>query len=97
LAATIETASEVAGPTLAVVDEANRQLQRTSDDMLAVGSALSFGFAAGLLVGGAPRIIAAAAFLPSAMMAMTMFGRGRPRSGYRFAALRRRPASWGQS
>ena len=43
--------------------------------MLTVGTAPAFGFAAGLLIGGANRLLVAAAFLPVAMMGLTLLDR----------------------
>lgn len=57
------------------IDDANRQLRGGSDATLAVGSALSFGLAAGLLIGGAPRLIVVGAIIPAVMMVLTLFNR----------------------
>jgi len=46
-----------------------------SDEMLSMGSALSFGLAGGLLLGGAPRLLVAAAFLPAVAMVLTLLDR----------------------
>jgi hypothetical protein len=43
--------------------------------MLTVGSALSFGLAGGLLLGGASRFLVAVALVPAAMMALAMLDR----------------------
>ena len=66
---------EVAATTRSAIEDANRQMRSGSDQMLAVGSALSFGFAAGLLVGGANRLFIAAALVPAAMMGLQMLDR----------------------
>jgi hypothetical protein len=55
--------------------DANRQVQAGSDQILSIGTAVSFGFAVGLLIGGASRIIVAAAFVPVAMMGLTLLDR----------------------
>ena len=76
---------EVAATTRTAIEDANRQLRAGSDEMLTVGSALSFGLAGGLLLGGASRFVVAAALLPAAMMALAMLDRSsrstRPTSG----------------
>jgi hypothetical protein len=66
---------EVAATTRTAIEDANRQLRDGSDEMLTVGSALSFGLAGGLLLGGASRFIVAVALLPAAMMALAMLER----------------------
>ena len=49
-----------------------------SDEMLAMGSALSFGLAGGLLLGGAPRAARRGAFLPAVAMVLTLLDRSKP-------------------
>ena len=61
--------------TRSAIEDANRQIRAGSDEMLALGSALSFGFAMGLLVGAAPRLLVAVALIPTAMMSLTMLDR----------------------
>jgi hypothetical protein len=56
-------------------EDANRRIQAGTDEMLTVGTAVSFGFAVGLLVGGASRILVAAAMVPVAMMGLTLLDR----------------------
>ena len=66
----------------AAIEDANRQMRAGSDEMLAVGTILSFGFAMGLLIGGATRILVAAALTPAAMMGLTLLDRSsRARAG----------------
>ncbi len=55
--------------------EANRQIRTGSNEILIVGGALSFGFAMGLLFGGANRLAVAAALLPAATMGLTILER----------------------
>jgi hypothetical protein len=55
--------------------EANRQVRTGSDEILIVGGALSFGFAMGLLFGGANRLLVAGAMLPAATMGLTILER----------------------
>lgn len=66
---------EVAATTRSAIEDANRQIRSGSDEMLSVGSVLSFGFAVGLLVGGANRLLIAAALVPTAMMGLTLIDR----------------------
>ena len=55
--------------------DANRQVQAGSDQTLSIGTAVSFGFAVGLLIGGASRLLVAAALVPVAMMGLTLLDR----------------------
>jgi hypothetical protein len=66
---------DVAATTRSAIEDANRQMRAGSDEMLAVGTILSFGFAMGLLIGGATRILVAAALVPAAAMGLTMLDR----------------------
>jgi hypothetical protein len=66
---------EVAATTRSAIEDANRQMRAGSDEMLTIGSVLSFGFAMGLLIGGASRVLVAAAFVPAAMMGVTLLDR----------------------
>jgi len=66
---------EVAATTRSLLVEANRQIRAGSDEILIVGSALSFGFAMGLLFGGANRLLVAGAMLPAASMGLTILDR----------------------
>jgi hypothetical protein len=77
-AAASDAASQVpamAESTRTVLLDANRQLRTGSDEILIVGGALSFGFAMGLLFGGANRLLVAAAMLPAASMGLTILER----------------------
>jgi hypothetical protein len=66
---------EVAATTRLAIEDANRQMRAGSDEMLSVGSVLSFGFAMGLLIGGASRLLVAAALIPAAAMGLTLMDR----------------------
>jgi hypothetical protein len=66
---------DVAATTRSAIEDANRQMRAGSDEMLAVGTILSFGFAMGLLIGGATRLLVAAALVPAAAMGLTMLDR----------------------
>jgi len=54
---------------------ANERIQRESDEVLTVGTSLSLGFALGLLLGGANRILVFLALVPAAAMGYTLFDR----------------------
>lgn len=68
---------DIAATTRSAFEDANRRIQEGSDEMLTLGAAISFGFAVGLLVGGASRILVAAAFVPVGMMGLTLLDRSR--------------------
>ena len=55
--------------------DVNRRVQSGTDESLTVGTAVSFGFALGLLIGGASRILVTAAFVPVAAMGLTLLDR----------------------
>jgi hypothetical protein len=66
---------DVTATTGSAFEDANRQLRASSDEMLMAGTLLSFGFAMGLLVGGASRILVAGSLVPAVMMGLTMLDR----------------------
>lgn len=66
---------EAAASTRDTFTEANRLVQSSSDETLKVVGALSVGFAAGLLIGGAPRILVIAALAPAALIGTTVIER----------------------
>ena len=66
---------EVTATTRSAIEDANRQMQSSSDEMLAMGGALSFGLAIGMLVGGAPRLLIAGALVPAVVMILTLLNR----------------------
>jgi hypothetical protein len=70
-----ERLPEAAAATRSTVDEATRRMEAGSDQTLLVGTAMSFGFAAGLLVGGAPRLLVTVALVPAVAMGMTLLDR----------------------
>jgi hypothetical protein len=70
-----ERLPDAAAATRATVDEATRRMEAGSDQTLIVGAAVSFGFAAGLLVGGAPRLLVTVALVPAVAMGMTLIDR----------------------
>jgi hypothetical protein len=55
--------------------EANRLVQSGSDETLKVVGALSLGFGAGLLIGGASRLLVIAAFVPAAFVGSALIER----------------------
>lgn len=57
------------------VGEAQRTVQNGSDAALLGGASLAAGLAIGLLVGGAPRIVAGLAILPAAVLGMALADR----------------------
>jgi hypothetical protein len=66
---------EVANTTRLAIEGADRSIRAASDDTLAGWSALSFGLASGLLVGGANRLIVAIAMLPAAILTLAFLDR----------------------
>lgn len=66
---------EVAQSTREAFTEATRMVQRGSDQTLKVVGAASVGFAVGLLVGGANRLLVIASLIPAALIGATMVDR----------------------
>lgn len=66
---------EVTQSTKDALTEANRMVHRGSDDTLRIIGAASIGFAVGLLVGGANRILVIASLVPAALIGATMVER----------------------
>jgi hypothetical protein len=66
---------EAASSTREAFDEANRMVRSGSDETLKVVGALSLGFATGLLVGGANRILVIAALAPAALIGSALIER----------------------
>ena len=64
-----------ASTTRAAFEDANRRIHASSDEMLRLGTAVSFGFVAGLLIAGANRILVAMALVPLTMMGLTLLER----------------------
>jgi len=59
---------EAASTTRDAFQEANRMVRSGSDETLKVVGALSLGFAGGLLIGGASRLLVIAALVPAALV-----------------------------
>ncbi len=53
----------------------DRQVEAGSDEMLTVGTALSFGLATGLLLAGASRVLVLSAFVPAAVLGLRLLDR----------------------
>jgi hypothetical protein len=66
---------EAATGTRSAIDEATRRVRSGSDTSLKIGGALSIGFALGLLIGGANRLLVVAALLPAALIGSTLVER----------------------
>jgi hypothetical protein len=66
---------DAANSTKEAFAEANRMVQSGSDETLKVVGALSLGFGAGLLVGGANRLLVIAALVPAAFVGSALLER----------------------
>jgi hypothetical protein len=64
-----------AATTRAAFDDANLRIRASSDELLRLGTALSFGIAAGLLIAGANRVLVAVAMVPVGMLGLAMLER----------------------
>jgi len=69
-----------------VIDASMRAIDRASDERISAGTTLSLGLAIGLLISGAPRLLAAAALVPVAAMGLALLDR-RPSRGAGPASL----------
>jgi hypothetical protein len=74
---------DAANATGVQLGRANDRIQQESDEVLTVGTTLSLGFALGLLLGGANRILVFLALLPAAAMGYTLFDRHNGSRGMR--------------
>jgi hypothetical protein len=63
---------DAAAGTGKAITDAGRLIQTGSDDTLKLAGAMSVGFALGLFVGGAPRLLVVAALLPTGLIATTL-------------------------
>ena len=66
---------EAANVTGAQIERANEIIRGESDETLMVGTSLSLGLAAGLLLGGSNRLLVIAAIVPATAMALTLLDR----------------------
>ena len=73
---------EAAATTREVIADAQRAIESGSDETLSAGTLVAFGFALGLLVGGANRLLVLLALVPAAAMGLTLLDRqsARPRT-----------------
>ncbi|CAN5602981.1 hypothetical protein BH20CHL7_BH20CHL7_10810 [soil metagenome] len=73
---------DIAQGTREAIAEANRMVHHGSDPTLRLVGAATIGFAAGLLVGGANRLLVIASLIPAALIGTTMVERmdGRTRT-----------------
>jgi hypothetical protein len=66
---------EVARVSRGVMADAMRAIERGSDNSLTAGATLSLGLAAGLLIGGAPRLLILLALAPAAAIGLQIVDR----------------------
>jgi hypothetical protein len=66
---------EAASTTRDAFDEANRIVRAGSDETLKIVAAASIGFASGLFLGGAPRILVIAALFPAGLAGAALMER----------------------
>ncbi|MBA2381567.1 MAG: hypothetical protein H0V73_05590 [Chloroflexi bacterium] len=66
---------DAASATSVQLERANQLIQSESDEVLAVGTALSLGLAMGMLLGGASRLLVLLALIPASAMGYTLFDR----------------------
>jgi len=69
---------EAAATTRGAIDEANRAVRQRSDETLQVIVGTSVGFASGLFLAGAPRILVLTALAPAALAGMALMERSDP-------------------
>jgi len=66
---------EAASTAQLALADAGRTIRSGSDESLSAGTLVSVGFALGLLVGGAPRLLVLLALIPAAAMGLTLLDR----------------------
>ncbi|MEJ7748344.1 MAG: hypothetical protein WKF56_03515 [Candidatus Limnocylindrales bacterium] len=66
---------DAAASTRVALADASRTIRAGSDESLSAGTLVSFGFALGLLVGGANRLLVMVALVPAAAMGLTLLDR----------------------
>jgi hypothetical protein len=67
---------DAASSTREAISDATRTMQAGSSARLSAGTLIAFGFAFGLLIGGAHRLLVLAALIPAAAMGVTLLDRG---------------------
>lgn len=66
---------EAAATTRVAIADARRAIDSGSDETLSAGTLVAFGFALGLLVGGANRLLVLLSLVPAAAMGLTLLDR----------------------
>lgn len=66
---------EAAATTRDAIADARRTIDASNDETLSAGTLVAFGFALGLLVGGAHRLLVLLALVPAAAMGLTLLDR----------------------
>lgn len=66
---------DAAASTRDALADAGRTIRSGSDESLSAGTLVSFGFALGMLVGGANRLLVMIALVPAAAMGLTLLDR----------------------
>jgi len=79
---------EAAATTRDAIVDAQRRIDSGSDETLSAGTLVAFGFALGLLVGGANRLLVMLALVPAAAMGLTLLDRQNPRPVARASSTR---------
>ena len=79
---------EAAATTRVAIADAQRRIDSGSDETLSAGTLVAFGFALGLLVGGANRLLVILALVPAAAMGLTLLDRQNPRPVARASTTR---------
>jgi hypothetical protein len=79
---------EAAATTRDAIVDAQRRIDAGSDETLSAGTLVAFGFALGLLVGGANRLLVILALVPAAAMGLTLLDRQNPRPVARASTTR---------
>lgn len=72
---TAERVPEAVETARSVLERTDKTLRSGSDTTVAIGAALSFGVAMGLLIGGSNRLLVAAALAPAGVMALDLYER----------------------
>ena len=79
---------EAAATTRDAISDARRTIDSGSDETLSAGTLVAFGFALGLLVGGANRLLVMLALVPAAAMGLTLLDRQTSQPGPRSSSIR---------
>jgi hypothetical protein len=72
---------DAAATTRVALADARRTIETGSDESLSAGTLVAFGFALGLLVGGANRLLVMLALVPAAAMGLTLLDRQSDKPG----------------